>query len=141
MYPITHGKFGLMGHSRIKCISNRKIDGDFKQVVLKAYEPVIHTLGQRIRFKDVNNIPSREVCSVSHKSLEDIICLCSSNLATSNSPVYSTGGQPSPPRFTRVVINAPKESNLPPSGVEVQRIGTMPMASEMARTRSSSKKR
>ena len=34
-------------------------------------------------------------------------------------------------------VNAPKESNLPPSGVEVQRIGIMPMASEIARTRSS----
>jgi hypothetical protein len=129
-----------MGHSRIKCISNCKIDSDFKQVMLKAYEPVIHALRKRAGFNNVNSRPSGEVCSVPHKSLEDIICLCSSNLATSNSPVYSINGQASPPRLTRIVINTPKESNLPPSGVEVQRIGTIPMASEMARTRSSSKK-
>ena len=137
---ITHGKFGFMGHSRIKCISNCKIDGNFKQVMLKAYETVVHALSKRARFKNVNSLPSREVCSIPHKSLEDIICLLSSDFAASDSPVYPTDGQPGPPRLTRVVINPPKESNLPPSGVEVQRIGTMPMASEMARTRSSGKK-
>jgi len=46
MKPMTHGKFGLMGQSRIKCISNCKVDGDFEQVMLKGDESVIHALSK-----------------------------------------------------------------------------------------------
>lgn len=35
------------------------------------------------------------------------------------------------------MVDIPKESNLPPSGVEVQSTGIRPIANEMARTRSS----
>lgn len=85
-----------MGQGRIKCVSNCKVDSDFEQVVLKGDESVMHTLRKRRRFSDLKSIPSREICSVLHNSLEDRIRLCSSNLATSNSPIYSIDGQPNP---------------------------------------------